>query len=63
MIPLAVALLVAWIVFLIIRSRRIARANVQREHRANAPGRGLDADALAKASAENAGRGNFTGGT
>ncbi|SMX30743.1 hypothetical protein [Octadecabacter ascidiaceicola] len=62
MIPLALLLLVAWVILLVVRSRRIAQASTQREHLPNAPSRGLDADAPAKESAENAGRGNFTGG-
>jgi hypothetical protein len=62
MIPLALLLLVIWVIFLVMRSRRTAKDNAQRDHRPNMPSRGLDPDALAKESVENAGRGNFTGG-
>ncbi|MDG1409078.1 MAG: hypothetical protein P8Q50_15055 [Octadecabacter sp.] len=33
LIPLSLLFLLAWIIFLLVRSRRIARANAQSDHR------------------------------
>ncbi|MBU2993089.1 hypothetical protein Q4555_02190 [Octadecabacter sp. 1_MG-2023] len=49
-IPLALLFLAAWVVFLAVQSRRITRANAQREHRPNAPNTGVDKADIARSA-------------
>lgn len=52
MIPLALLLLAAWVIFLVVRSKRLARANAQRDHRPNAPDAGHNQGAIVRSIME-----------